>query len=244
LGYIWNLPIIPANHIEGHIFANFLKLQEILPAICLVVSGGHTQIILMRDIGKYRILGETKDDAAGECFDKTARILGLPYPGGPSIAQFAAQLKLKMKNEKLKISLPRPMINSQDYDFSFSGLKTAVLYDFRKRPKEVKSSKEYLREMAKEIQQAVIDVLIKKTVKALKDYKAKIIILGGGVAANQELRRQFKEKIEKDVSYSKLLIPKPEFCTDNAAMIAVAGYFNKNKKRNWRKIKAKPNLRI
>jgi len=278
LAYSWNLPIIPVNHIEAHILANFLNTKYkilnpvrgqrslaeaqrkqtsngvntkyLLPAICLVVSGGHTQLILIKNIGIYKIIGETRDDAAGECFDKTARILGLGYPGGPSIAQQAAQLKLKMKNEKLKISLPRPMINSKDYDFSFSGLKTAVLYDFKKRPASVKTTagkprKEYIREMAKEIQQAIIDVLIKKTIKAAKDYRAKSIILGGGVAANKELRKQFNYKL-RTINYKlNFLVPPRKFCTDNAVMIGIAGYFNRGKaSKNWKKIKVDANLRI
>ena len=264
LSYFWNLPVIPINHIEAHIFANFLelqvtshKLQEIFPAICLVVSGGHTQLILMKGIGNYKIIGETRDDAAGECLDKTARVLGLPYPGGPAIAQQSAQWKSKCQNPNVKsnpkskiqnlisnIHLPRPMLKSKDYDFSFSGLKTAVLYDFRKRLEKVRTSKKYIREMAKEIQQAVIDVLIKKTIVAAQNYKAKTIILGGGVAANKELRKQIKEKIKKNIPDSKLLIPNPNLCTDNAVMIGVAGYFNENKKKNWKQIKVKSNLRI
>ena len=251
LSYFWNLPIVPVNHIEAHIAANFIEGNSKLikfPAVCLIVSGGHTQLILMEKIGdrppisRYKIIGETRDDAAGECFDKTARILGLLYPGGPAIAKEAA----KTSNSKFQIKLPRPMIKSKDYDFSFSGLKTAVLYDFKKRPKKTRTSKEYIREMAKEIQQAVVDVLIEKTIKAAKEYKAKTIILGGGVTANKELRKQFKEKIKKDIINSKLLIPDPKLCTDNAAMIAVAGYSNwlEGKKKNWKQIEADANLRI
>jgi N6-L-threonylcarbamoyladenine synthase len=135
LSYFWQVPIIPVNHIEGHILANFLtktdnNFQKSFPAICLIVSGGHTQLILMKGIGNYKIIGETRDDAAGECFDKTARILGLSYPGGPAIASEAERISTVQC--KLQIKLPRPMINSKDYDFSFSGLKTAVLYDFKK----------------------------------------------------------------------------------------------------------------
>ncbi|MDI6883119.1 MAG: tRNA (adenosine(37)-N6)-threonylcarbamoyltransferase complex transferase subunit TsaD [Patescibacteria group bacterium] len=275
LCFWWDLPVIPVNHIEAHLFANWLrpissklkiknkklktqiKNEEIkFPAVCLVVSGGHTQLILMTPIRKtsfsngtrknwkYKIIGETRDDAAGECFDKTARILGLPYPGGPAIAQQAGQLKSKVKNQKSKIILPRPMINSKDYDLSFSGLKTAVLYDFRKRPEKVRTSKEYIREMAKEIQQAIIDVLIKKTIRAAKNYKAKTIILGGGVVANQEFRKQLGTIIKKQLPNTYYLKPKTCFCTDNAAMVALAGYFNKNKKKNWKEIKANANLRM
>jgi N6-L-threonylcarbamoyladenine synthase len=215
----------------------------------------------MKEIGSYKIIGETRDDAAGECFDKTARILGLPYPGGPAIA--AEAVKLSTIHHKLQIKLPRPMINSKDYDFSFSGLKTAVLYDFKKRPEKIRRSKEYIREMAKEIQQAIIDVLIKKTIKAAKDYRVKSIILGGGVAANKELRKQFNYTLQT-IHYSlNFLVPPKIFCTDNAAMIGIAGYFNtelpkeaKVRKKmkfsfdrgkaskDWKKIKVNANLRI
>lgn len=240
-----NLPIIPVNHIEAHIFANFLdKFQKLFPAICLVVSGGHTQLILMNDIGKYKIIGETRDDAAGECFDKTARVLGLPYPGGPAIATEASKPQ-KGDRGQSSVKLPRPMINSKDYDFSFSGLKTAVLYEFKKKSKKVRVSKEYVREMAREIQQAIIDVLIKKTIKAAKDCKAKSIVLGGGVTANDELRKQLKEKIKKEIPNIQYLTPNIQFCTDNAVMIGATAYFHrKEASKKWRKIEAKANLRV
>ena len=247
LSYFWQVPIIPVNHIEGHVLSNFLtkvdkNFQKSFPAICLIVSGGHTQLILIKKIGGYKIIGETRDDAAGECFDKTARILGLGYPGGPAIAAEAS--KLSTTNNQ-SINLPRPMINSKDYDFSFSGLKTAVLYDSKKRPEKIRRSKKYIREMAKEIQQAIIDVLIKKTIKAAKDYKVKSIILGGGVAANKELRKQLKEKIKKEMPNAKYYLSNAEYCTDNAAMIGIAGYFNRKKaSKNWRKIQVNANLRI
>jgi len=250
LGYFWKVPVIPVNHIEGHIIVNFVdkaqmsKLKsQIFPAVALVVSGGHTQLVLVEKIGRYKIIGETRDDAAGECFDKTARILGLPYPGGPAIAREAEKLQTT-KRSKTQANLPRPMIHSKDYDFSFSGLKTAVLYEFRKRPKKVRESKEYIREMAREIQQSIIDILIKKTIKAAKEFKARTIILGGGVVANKELRKQFEEKIKKEFPDSKLLIPDLKFCTDNAVMIAVAAYFNKNKKSSWKNLEADANLRL
>ena len=252
----WNLPIIPVNHIEAHIFANFLdKFRKLFPAICLVVSGGHTQLILVKKIGDYKIVGETRDDAAGECFDKTARVLGLPYPGGPAIAAEAA--RFKVHSSKFKIKLPRPMINTKDYDFSFSGLKTAVLYEFKKRSKKVRVSKEYVREMAKEIQQAIIDVLTKKTIKAAKNYPVKTIMLGGGVAANTELRKQFKLKIKKSPKENQRFptgqvklrinfwVPLKNLCTDNAVMIGATAYFHrKEASKKWQKIEAKANLRI
>ncbi len=238
----WKKPIIPVNHIESHILANWLKISEKLsrikfPAICLVVSGGHTQIILMKGVGKYKILCETRDDAAGECFDKTARILGLPYPGGPAIAAEAA----KSGREQFSATLPRPMIYQKNYDFSFSGLKTAVLY----HSKQTKKTKKYIQQMASEIQQAIIDVLVRKTIKAAKDFKVKTIILGGGVTANNELRKQFKEKIKKDIPNIQYLTPNIQFCTDNAAMTAVAGYYNKNQAtKNWKDIKANANIKL
>jgi len=226
--------IIPVNHIEAHIVANFIgensKFEtlnpKLFPAISLVVSGGHTQLILMKDFGNYRILGETRDDAAGECFDKIARILGLGYPGGPLIAKQALQLKLKMKNSKFKIILPRPMIYQKNYDFSFSGLKTAVLYKVRSMKYEETKKREFIQEMCKEAQQAIIDVLIKKTIKAAKDYKARTIILGGGVAANDELKKQFIENCKLKIENCGVLIPPKKFCTDNAVMVAATAYFN------------------
>ena len=234
-----NVPIIPVNHVEGHILVNFqfsiFNFQKLFPAVCLVVSGGHTQLILMKNFGSYQILGETRDDAAGECFDKVARILGLGYPGGPAIA--AQARKLQTTNYKLQTKLPRPMLNQKNYDFSFSGLKTAVLYNYKKHSKE---------EMAKETQQAIIDVLLKKTIKAAKDYRAKTIILGGGVAANSELRKQFKLKIKNLKLKINFLVPSKQFCTDNAVMTGIAGYYNylQGKTKKPAKIKAEANLRI
>ena len=229
-------PLIPVNHLEAHILANFIDGSSTaikFPAICLVVSGGHTQLILMEKIGQYKILGETRDDAAGECFDKAARILGLGYPGGPAIAAEAA--KYKIQNTRYKILLPRPMIHQKNYDFSFSGLKTAVLY-------KVRSEKHNKAAMCAEIQQAIIDVLIYKTIKAAKNYKVKSIILGGGVAANNELRKQFKEKIKKEMPNSKFYIQDSKFCTDNAVMIGMTAFFHQSK--SPKNIKAEANLQI
>jgi len=255
LSSAWNLPIVGINHIEAHIFASFLektglndKLStinqpKIFPAISLIVSGGHTQIILMKKFGSYEIIGETRDDAAGEAFDKIARILGLEYPGGPAIQKEAKKtIDNKLINDKLSIKLPRPMLYTKDYDFSFSGLKTAVLYDAKKRKKKTQS---YVSAMAKETQQAIIDVLIKKTIKAAKDYKIKTIILGGGVSANKELQKQFKEKIEKENLNFKLQIPKIKFCGDNAGMIAITACSKKNLKPiELHTLVAEPNIRL
>jgi len=272
LAYKYKIPIVGINHIEGHIIAalaatnpksearnpkqiqnsNFPNSKNLFPAIALVVSGGHTQLVLMKKIGDYKIIGETRDDAAGECFDKTAKLLGLGYPGGPVIAAIAAIPKVQ--STKYKVHLPRPMINHKNYDFSFSGLKTAVLYLVRDNKEKVKDEK-FIQELCRETQQAIIDVLISKTLRAAKEYRAKTIILAGGVAANSELRRQFETQISKlpaqgwsasgGKTQTEFLTPSKTLCTDNGAMIAMAGYYNKNKAiKNYNRIKADANLRI
>jgi len=233
-------PLISVNHIEAHILANWLQpthqcqksdvKSQMFPAVCLVVSGGHTQLLLMRAVGKYKLIGETRDDAAGECFDKTARIMGLEYPGGPIIAKYAA----RHKGCSLSV-LPRPMMKQKNYDFSFSGLKTAVLYKIRKEKKKAKSEK-YIQATSSEIQQSIIDVLIHKTVKAAKDFKVKSIILGGGVAANEELRKQFFSIVNCQMPNVKFLVPPKKFCTDNAAMVALTAFYHRREK--VKKIKA------
>ena len=242
----WNLPIVPVNHIESHILVNFVDKSQNFPAFALVVSGGHTQLILVKNIGKYKIIGETRDDAAGECFDKVAKILGLGYPGGPIIAKQADYPRSDLgrirrgRTSDNSIKLPRPMINQKNYDFSFSGLKTAVLYNYKKQNPKKRKSKQYIQEMCREVQQAIIDVLIKKTLKAAREYNVKTIILGGGVSANEELRRQFKLKWKDN-----FLVPDKDFSTDNAVMTAITGFYNQSKKtKNLNKIKAEPNLRI
>jgi len=266
LSYIWKLPIVPVNHIEAHILVNFLDKQLspfsdgrqkkgiMFPAMSLVVSGGHTQLILIKGIGKYKIIGETRDDAAGECFDKCAKILGLGYPGGPIISKMAAKVKKdtyfqNRRPSKLQVHMPRPMMHTKDYDFSFSGLKTAVLYKTRDRKENPSSpgssgSAHFVAEMCFEVQQSIIDVLLKKTLKAAKDFKAKTIILGGGVSANSELRSQFKLKVESEKLKVNVVFPEPKLSTDNALMIAVTGYFNKAKKIAWNRLSVHANLRI
>jgi len=250
LAFLANKPLVPVNHLAGHIYANFvdksqisnLKSQNLFPALCLVVSGGHTELILMKDFEKFQKIGQTLDDAAGECFDKVAKILGLGYPGGPAVAAEAANLKSQISN--LKIKFPRPMINTNDFNFSFSGLKTAVLYKTNSI-KQITNNKNFVPEICAEVQQAIIDVLITKTIRAARKFNAKSIILGGGVVANKELRKQFKLKIENWQLKINPLFPPKNLCTDNATMIAAAGYFKlakvkKNnwlRKFNWRKIK-------
>ncbi len=223
IAYAQNIPLIGVNHLEAHIYANLLEHKEIKPPlICLIVSGGHTSLVYIKDFGEYKLLGHTKDDAAGEVFDKIAKILNLGYPGGPIIEKLA-----KDGNSSL-IEFPRPLLNDKGYDFSFSGLKTAVVYYITKLKKEDKNLP--IRDILASFQQAVIDVLIEKTIKAALNFKTKQIILAGGVAANSSLRKEIREKVislEIKVSY-----PSFSLCTDNAAMVASAGFYKlkENKK--------------
>ncbi|MBU1177151.1 MAG: tRNA (adenosine(37)-N6)-threonylcarbamoyltransferase complex transferase subunit TsaD [Patescibacteria group bacterium] len=270
LAYNCKKPIIGINHIEGHIYANWLDNSKIeFPVLALVVSGGHTQLVLMEKHNKYKLLGETRDDAVGEAFDKVAKLLGLGYPGGPIISQRAE------KGNPKKFNLPRPMMNRQNFDFSFSGLKTAVLYEVRKTwgqsPVKLGLSPDYINDMAASFQQAAIDVLINKTIKAAKKYKVKNVILSGGVAANQELRNQLQKAVKKELSHVSFKMPEIKLCTDNAAMIAAVAFYkqslkllireeNKNKffcssltpnykkkptsKQSWLHINANSNLKL
>jgi N6-L-threonylcarbamoyladenine synthase len=199
----------------------------------------------MKDHGKYQKIGQTQDDAAGEAFDKAAKLLGLGYPGGPAVAVEAAKFpnfKLQIPNSKFQIILPRPMINSNDFDFSFSGLKTALLYKIKRDKNWQKKIPEY----CCEFQQAVIDVLIKKTIQAARQYKVKNILLAGGVAANRELGEQLAENIKKELPFSIFHFPTSILCTDNAAMIACAGYFHAIKKgfTLWWKLRVNSNLEL
>jgi len=269
LSEIWGKPIVPVNHMEGHILSVLLKEKSNLknqisktmgfPALALLVSGGHTELVLMKDWLKYKIVGQTRDDAVGEAFDKVARILGLPYPGGPEIAAKATQISNSkfsrsplaspkaMSGEVISdIKLPRPMMNSGDFDFSFSGLKTATLYLIKDlsetkkngsrrisppaaggvRPQEgLFLGEAIIAAICHEFQQAAIEVLISKTIGAAKKYGAKTVILGGGVAANKELRNRLKKAVKENLPDSLFLVPPPKFTTDNAAMIAAAAYF-------------------
>jgi N6-L-threonylcarbamoyladenine synthase len=248
LSLAWQKPLLGINHLQGHLAVNFIKETPLFPALGLVVSGGHTELALLQNYIRQKKIGQTRDDAAGECFDKIAKLLNLGYPGGPIVAQKAAQIQ----PNQIKIKLPRPMIQSKNYDFSFSGLKTAVLYATQKR-KNFQKNKKFIAEICYESQQAIIDVLLKKTFQAAREFKVRSIILGGGVIANQELRKQFLKQAKKQNPSLKILIPSLEFCMDNATMIGVAAYFQyqklssqkkQNLKNNWRKIKANPNLEI
>ncbi len=234
LGVALNIPVLPINHLEAHIYANFVEKKIKFPAIILVVSGGHTMLVEMKKHGSYRILGETLDDAAGEAFDKTAKMMGLGYPGGPMISKFAE------KGNDAKFNFPRPMINSGNFNFSFSGLKTSVLYTIQK----FKSLNPKLKsDLSASVQKAIVDVLIGKLEKSIQQYKPKTIMLGGGVAANELLRKEFKalaSKFKIDAS-----IPQFEYCTDNAAMIGLAAYYRiKNKKNKPKNFSIDPNLEL
>lgn len=242
LSFAWDIPLIGVNHIEGHIVANFILENDLkkdieFPIIVLTVSGGHTMLILMEGHGKFKMIGETRDDAAGEAFDKAAKMMGLGYPGGPEISARAEQLSIK--NYELRINkLPRPMINSQDFDFSFSGLKTALRYALE----EDKNWKEKIPDYCFEFQQAIIDVLIKKTIKAGMEHKAKTIMLAGGVSANKELRKQLEVEVSKN--NFKFNMPELKYTTDNAAMMASAGYFKalRGEFVEWKDLKVDCNL--
>lgn len=230
LSLVWKKPIIPVNHLQAHLYANFLEGKKPeFPAIGLVVSGGHTDLVLMKGHGKIEWLGGTRDDAAGECFDKTARVLGLSYPGGPEIA------KLAEKGNAQAYDLPRPMLNRQNFDFSFSGLKTAVINLVRQEKKINKA------DLAASTQEAITDCLVEKTLNAAEKYKVKSILLAGGVAANKRLR----EKMKKETTGKKysLFVPLPALCTDNAAYVASHAFFN-FEPISWQKIKTDPGLPI
>jgi N6-L-threonylcarbamoyladenine synthase len=293
-----NKPIVGVNHLEGHIAANWLapidgisnfqfpiskqiknshpagghpkgekfKIKNLFPAICLIVSGGHTQIVLIKEIGKYKIIGQTRDDAAGEAFDKVAKMLGLGYPGGPQIA-------LNAKNGRSDaFKLPRPMLDSQDYDFSFSGLKTAVRYLLNppqpsfgkggrnsqfpsiperlqrtKRTVGIPNSQSLVYDVCASFQQAAVDVLISKTIKAAVKYKAKVVMMSGGVSANNELREQMRKAVEKSLPSAICHLPSAKYCTDNAVMIGLAGYWKfmrQGKGDKIEKIVAEANLNL
>jgi len=236
LARLWRVALIPVNHLEGHIYSALMqkskfKIQNggIYPMLTLIVSGGHTELVLTKKRLQYKILGETLDDAAGEAFDKVARMLKLQYPGGPEISKLA-----KFGNSRA-INFPRPMIHSKDLNFSFSGLKTSVLYYLREHKKFSK------RNIASSFEEAVVDVLVRKTVKAAEQYKPHTIALGGGVAANDQLREELVRK------FPNILLPDKRFTGDNAAMIATAAYYRFTKSKNpksSKNIKATGNLRL
>ena len=224
LAILHHKPLVKVQHVEGHVYANFLnEKQAEFSLLALIVSGGHSQLVLFKDHGNYELLGQTNDDAIGEAFDKVAKILGLPYPGGPAIARAAKD------GDKFKYHLPDARLK-HPYDFSFSGLKTAVLravqkevgvsYDFPSFKLKDKLKTSEINDFAASFQYTAIKTLVTKTVKAYNEFQPKSVVIAGGVAANQELREQLKAALPIDIDYAPISL-----CTDNAAMIATLGYY-------------------
>ncbi len=229
LSLAWNIPVVPINHMEGHLLAGLLALESekelvlatpAFPLLTLLISGGHTELVLMRDWFSYTLIGRTRDDAVGEAFDKVARMLGLPYPGGPEISKLAEAGRAS--GAPKPFTLPRPMLTDDSCDFSWSGIKTSVLYLLKKHPDITQEEREKL---AEEFEDAVCEVLWKKTSRALDETNAKLLALGGGVSANKQIRKVFAELIKDEHPETELRIPPASLTTDNAIMIAVAGYF-------------------
>jgi len=255
LSMLWDKPLIPINHMYGHLYANFIddksqivppsrdpavvvtnrktKQEEILfPAIVLIVSGGHTDLLLMNGHDDIVLLGGTRDDAAGEAFDKIGRLLNLPYPAGATIAELA-------KNGDPKtFSLPRPMWDSNDYDFSFSGLKTAAL---REVQKITTMDNKTIANLCASVEQAIVDIIVQKTTRAAKEHGVKSILLGGGVAANTKLGVELRSSVVHSGLSLEIFIPQKSLCTDNGAMIAAAGFFT-NPSPSWREVNVNPQL--
>ena len=210
LGLAWACPVIPVHHMEGHLLAPMLEDDPPeFPFLALIVSGGHTMLIAVRALGDYRLLGTTLDDAVGEAFDKTAKLLGLGYPGGPALAALAEH------GNDQAYAFPRPMLQKPGFDFSFSGLKTAVMLEVRKAEAAGKLNRE---DIAASFQRAAVDTLVARAIKAAKAHRLQRIVVAGGVGANRLLRREIAERFDGSVFY-----PRMEFCTDNGAMIAIAG---------------------
>jgi len=219
LAWLWEKPLVGVSHLEGHIYANWLSKGKSpqLPLLAVLVSGGHTELVLMKDHGQFERIGETIDDAAGEAFDKVAKMLGLPYPGGPEIA------KLAEGGDTEAYTFPRGLMDRPGYDFSFSGVKTSVLYTLREN-ESLLNDQEFRKNIAASFQEAVVDVLVEKTSRAIKDHDIASVVLAGGVSANIELRKRMKQAV-KDRFDLPVLVPPFEYSLDNAAMIAAAGYF-------------------
>jgi N6-L-threonylcarbamoyladenine synthase len=237
LAWAWNKPLAAVNHLEGHVYSVWLESIPVFPALCLLVSGGHTELIFMRDHGVYELLGMTRDDAAGEAFDKVAKLLGLPYPGGPEISR-AAQ-----KGNPHAIQFPRPMIDSMDLDFSFSGLKTAVRV-YLEGAKGNKGRKG-IEDIAASFQQAVVDTLVSKTIQAVQKVHPRSVILSGGVSANQLLRDTLATALLRYPA-TAFHVPDLSLTGDNAVMIALAGLM-KAKRGEFSDpltLVADPNLRL
>ncbi|MYL66084.1 tRNA (adenosine(37)-N6)-threonylcarbamoyltransferase complex transferase subunit TsaD [Bacillus hwajinpoensis] len=234
LAFAHQKPLIGTHHIAGHIYANQLVAELTYPLIALVVSGGHTELVYMPSEGEFEVIGETRDDAAGEAYDKVARTLQLPYPGGPHIDRLAAE-------GEPSVPLPRAWLEKGSYDFSFSGLKSAVIntvHNAKQRNEELKPE-----DLAASFQASVVEVLVTKTLRAAEEYGVKQVLLAGGVAANKGLRSSLTEAFEG--SGRELVIPPLYYCTDNAAMIAAAGTIAYRKgKRSSLQLNANPGLEL
>lgn len=236
LAFVWNKPIVPVNHLIGHIYANWIEGNQtksiLFPALALIVSGGHTDLVLMKSHKHIQWLGGTKDDASGEAIDKIGRRINFPYPAGPAFEKAAA------KGNPQAYHFPRPIMHDNAFDFSFSGLKTAALREIYKH----KTLDDQTRaNIARGVQDAIIDVLVYKTCNAAEKHQVTSILLSGGVAANQMLRDVLQKEIKKRELSVQFFAPEKFLCTDNAAMIAAAGYFN-NKPIPWKKVSADSEL--
>ena len=229
LGLAWDCPVIPVHHMEGHLLAPMLEDEPPeFPFLALLVSGGHSMLIAVRELGDYRLLGTTLDDAVGEAFDKTAKLLGLGYPGGPALAALAED------GDESAYDFPRPMLNKPGHDFSFSGLKTAVMLEVRKA--EAEGCLDAVRaDLAASFQRAAVDTLVAKSIRAARAEGLSRIIIAGGVGANKLLRKEMADRFEGEVYYPRLV-----FCTDNGAMIAVAGAMRVAESGAAAEIRARP----
>lgn len=236
LAYAKNKPLVGVHHIEGHISANYIENKNLEPPfICLVVSGGHTHLVVVKDYGKYEVIGRTRDDAAGEAFDKVARAIGLGYPGGPKID------KLAKEGNPHAIEFPRAVVEGAPFDFSFSGLKSAVLNYINMC--EMKNIKVAEADIAAAFQNAVVDSLITRAFNACRQYGYKKLAIAGGVASNSAIRKAFEQKAKEN--NIEFYYPSPIFCTDNAAMIGVAAYYEYiNGTRHGFDLNAVPNLKL
>lgn len=230
LALLWNKPLVAVNHMEGHVLAALareesedLVIKDVaMPVLALLISGGHTELVLMKQWLEYELIGQTRDDAVGEAFDKVARMFELPYPGGPQISKLAEEARGQTQESGENFVLPRPMIHDNTCDFSFAGLKTAVLNLLKNRPGLTDEDKKHL---AHEFENAVGDVLWKKTARALDETGAQTLVIGGGVSANTHIRRVFTKAVAEETPHVSLRIPAARLTTDNAIMIGLAGYY-------------------
>ncbi|MBD5137214.1 MAG: tRNA (adenosine(37)-N6)-threonylcarbamoyltransferase complex transferase subunit TsaD [Lachnospiraceae bacterium] len=236
ISFATDIPLVGVHHIEGHICANYIENKELEPPfLCLVVSGGHTHLVIVKDYGKYEVIGRTRDDAAGEAFDKVARAIGLGYPGGPKID------KLSKEGNPNAIEFPRAVIDGSPYDFSFSGLKSAVLNHLNYC--QMKGIEVNPADVAASFQQSVTDVLVARAIKAVKENKLNKLAIAGGVASNSAIRQALSYECEQN--NIQFYHPSPIFCTDNAAMIGVAAYYEYiNGIRSGWDLNAVPNLKL